>query len=627
MPESFDFEPLFRASPNPYALMDADWTIVGANDAYLREMGAKAEEIVGRQVLVDEAIARRSLAELELERVNAALAERVRLLAEAERRQSFQLEVADRLRRLDEPCDVYRVVCELLGRHLGVARVLCGEYDPARKLVSYRACHSDGRLPDLPDSHPSTMFGEHHFADICAGRTWAGENLEEDARAGGPDTWPVFKALGIYSSVVVPLKLRGADIPCLFIHHPAPRRWSLEEIRLVQDISERMGSALERIRANEALRLADLRKDEFLAMLAHELRNPLAPISAAAELLRVGNLDPASIRKTSQVIARQVGHMTGLVNDLLDVSRVTRGLVVLERAPVDMRRVVGEAVEQLGPLIGARRHRLDVQLAADGVRVEGDHKRLVQVLANLLANAAKYTPEGGLISVALGVEADTVTLCVSDDGIGIAQEMLGHVFDLFAQAQRTPDRSEGGLGLGLALVKSLVELHGGSVGVCSEGAGHGCTFTVRLPCMRTAERPAANTQQAAGLLPFSRTLRLMVVDDNADAAAMLEMLLEASGHHVVVEHDPLAALARANTERFDAFVLDIGLPRMEGRELARRLRRCPGNSDAMLVAVTGYGRQSDMTSALESGFDHYFVKPVDAEELLDVLECAHDAGA
>jgi CheY-like chemotaxis protein len=382
-----------------------------------------------------------------------------------------------------------------------------------------------------------------------------------------------------------------------------------------------MWNAVERVRAEQALRQADLRKDEFLAMLAHELRNPLAPISAAAELLRVGSLDYDSIRRTSQVIARQVGHMTGLVNDLLDVSRVTRGLVVLEREMLDIRRVLTDAVEQVGPLIDARGHRLVVESTVLSAAVEGDHKRLVQVLANLLANAAKYTPSGGVIRLSLDVQGDQVALRVTDSGIGIAPDMLPHVFDLFAQAERTPDRSQGGLGLGLALVKSLAELHGGSVEAHSEGQGKGSVFTVRLPCRDAVPEQPASAQRPA-VLPLSRTLRLMVVDDNVDAASMLKLLLEGSGHDVVVEHDAVAALEHAEHQRFDAFLLDIGLPRMEGRELARRLRRSDANRDAVLVAVTGYGKQCDRSSALESGFDHYFVKPVDAERLLEVLEGA-----
>jgi PAS domain S-box-containing protein len=571
-------------------------------------------------------ITERKRAEMELERVNRALAERVCQLAEAERRQAFQLEVADRLRRIDDPTNVYKEVSQLVGRYLGVARVLYGEYDPDRAVVTYHSNYTDGTVQELTGTHPAEAFGTANFDTLAAGNAWICDDLEHDPRTSGPDTWFTFRTLDIYAGIAVPLNLRGPTMPCLFVNHSAPRRWTAEEIRLVEDISVRTWNAVERVRAEQALRQADVRKDEFLAMLAHELRNPLAPISAAAELLRVGSLDSDSIRKTSQVIARQVRHMTGLVNDLLDVSRVTRGLVMLERELLDVRGVVADAVEQLGPLMQSRRHRLAVRVAPVAAMVEGDHKRLVQVLANLLANAAKYTPEGGVIGLQLDVIGDVATVRVCDDGIGIAQEMLPHVFELFAQAQCTPDRSQGGLGLGLALVKSLVELHGGTVGAHSDGLGRGAEFTVRLPCAVAPPRELKGETQTPGALPFSRPLRLMVVDDNADAASMLQLLLEGSGHDVVVEHDAVAALERAEGQRFDALLLDIGLPRMEGRELARRLRASGTNADAVLVAVTGYGQLCDRLSAIDSGFDHYFVKPVDAEHLLEVLEGAHAHG-
>jgi signal transduction histidine kinase/BarA-like signal transduction histidine kinase len=568
-------------------------------------------------------ISERKRAEIELERVNRALAERVRQLAEAERRQAFQLEVSDRLRRIGDPATAYKEVCQLLRGFLGVSRVVCGEYDRQRALVNFHSNYTDATAGELAGAYPADLFGVANFESVAAGQTWVSEDMEHDPRTSGPDIWPNFVAAGIRSGLVVSLNLRGQLVPCLFVNHCAPRSWSVEEVRLVEDIAERLWNAVERVRAEQALRQADQRKDEFLAMLAHELRNPLAPISAAAELLRVGSLDSGSIRRTSQVIARQVGHMTGLVDDLLDVSRVTRGLVELERKVLDVRRVVADAVEQVGPLIESRGHRLVVRGDAVTAAVEGDHKRLVQVLANLLGNAAKYTPQAGAIGLDMEAGPEAITIRVTDSGIGIAPDMLPHVFDLFSQAQRTPDRSQGGLGLGLALVRSLVELHGGTVAACSEGAGTGSTFTVRLPRIGADATPAAPRGQIPAALPFSRTLRLMVVDDNADAANMLQLLLEGSGHEVVVEHDALAALERAHAEQFDAFLLDIGLPRMEGRELARRLRRSDANRRAMLVAVTGYGQQSDRTSAIESGFDHYFVKPVDAEKLLEVLDGTH----
>ncbi|MEO7497452.1 MAG: ATP-binding protein, partial [Massilia sp.] len=380
---------------------------------------------------------------------------------------------------------------------------------------------------------------------------------------------------------------------------------------IVSDITERR-------QAEEALLQASQRKDEFLAMLAHELRNPLAPISAAAELMGVARLDEARLRKTSAIITRQVRHMTGLIDDLLDVSRVTRGLVAIARDPLDLRAVVAAAVEQVRPLIEARGHHLRVDPAPPDALVCGDQKRLVQVLTNLLNNAAKYTPEGGRIALRTELDADCVRLRVDDNGIGIAPELRAHVFDLFAQAERSSDRSQGGLGLGLALVKSLVDLHQGSVTCHSDGLGRGSSFAVTLPRLREKAAPAL--REPGALLPAAgRKLRIMVVDDNVDAAQMLAMVLQVLGHEVTVEHGSLAALAQAPIERPDVCLLDIGLPEMNGNELARKLRRNPASADALLIAVTGYGHEFDRQSALDAGFDHYFVKPVDTGRLNELL--------
>ncbi|GHA84071.1 hypothetical protein GCM10007067_22830 [Lysobacter bugurensis] len=370
--------------------------------------------------------------------------------------------------------------------------------------------------------------------------------------------------------------------------------------------------------AHEQLRAADRRKDEFLAMLAHELRNPLAPIRAAADVLSMGSTDLGTVRKASAVISRQVRHMTSLVDDLLDVSRVTRGLVVLEKTEVNIKRVVADAVEQVRPLVEARRHHLNVHLAPQNAHVRGDHKRLVQVLANLLGNAAKFTPEGGHVAVLMEVEDEQVSLTVVDDGIGMPDDVTEHAFELFAQAERTADRTQGGLGIGLALVKSLVELHGGSVRACSEGLGRGSRFTVCLPRLErlsSAERNGgADHERADG-----RPLRILIVDDNEDAAGMLALLVEAWGHTAITEYSSRQALARATVERPDVCLLDIGLPDMDGNELARALRRNAATAKATLVAVTGYGQETDRKNTSEAGFDHHLVKPVDPVALGAVL--------
>jgi PAS domain S-box-containing protein len=372
--------------------------------------------------------------------------------------------------------------------------------------------------------------------------------------------------------------------------------------------------------AIDQLKEADIRKDEFLAMLAHELRNPLAPIRAASELLRLARLDEARVRQTSQIIGRQVDHMTGLVDDLLDVSRVTRGLIELEKAPVDMRNIVTEAVEQVNPLIQARRHHLALHLSPEPVTVMGDNKRLVQILANLLHNAAKYTHEGGNIILKSHVLDHKVRIDIEDDGIGMDPQLATHVFDLFSQAKRTPDRSSGGLGLGLALVKSLVQLHGGTVACSSEGIGKGSTFSVCLPMWAAAAEAVSMTNAGEHLAPSGKSLRVMVVDDNTDAAHMLGMLLESFGYQVMIEYGAKQALERSRVEPPNVYVLDIGLPEIDGNELALRLKAQSESARATLIALTGYGQRYDREQALAAGFSYYFVKPVDTAKLLTVLD-------
>ena len=383
------------------------------------------------------------------------------------------------------------------------------------------------------------------------------------------------------------------------------------------------------VRAADELREANRRKDEFLAMLAHELRNPLAPISSAADLLRLAGPESALVRQSSEIITRQVKHMTGLVDDLLDVSRVTRGLVALQTQVLDLNGVVADAIEQVTSLVQSKRQHIALRLPATPAPVEADRTRIVQVVANILNNAAKYTPVEGHIDVQLEVQPGWFELRVRDDGMGMTPELLPHVFDLFAQAERSPDRSQGGLGLGLALVKSLTELHGGSVTAHSEGPGHGSTFVVRLP--RVAEaNPAGERPDVSGAIDAPvAPLRLMVVDDNADAANVLCLLLEALGHTASVEHDAKQAIERARTDAPQMLFLDIGLPDMDGYELARRLRAMPETAGAVLVAVTGYGQPGDRERAQQAGFDHHVVKPVtlaDIRRLLEEPAGAHKPG-
>ncbi|KRB89947.1 ATP-binding protein [Noviherbaspirillum sp. Root189] len=375
-----------------------------------------------------------------------------------------------------------------------------------------------------------------------------------------------------------------------------------------------------RKQAEEALRIANRRKDEFLAMLAHELRNPLAPISTAAEILKMAHPDPERVRLTSEIITRQVDHMTSLIHDLLDVSRVTRGLVTLEREPVSTAEVISGAVEQVRPLIQSRKHMLKIGPLSEVAYVTGDRTRLVQIVSNLLNNAAKYTAEGGDIIIAVGLNADTVDISVRDTGIGISSDLLPHVFELFTQAERSPDRSQGGLGLGLALVRSLVELHGGSVDAYSEGTDRGSLFTVRLPRLAMQDLVGALKPEAAVHAKRPTVAcELMIVDDNIDAARSLAVLMEAEGHRVTVEHRADKALETARRQPPQVFLLDIGLPEMDGYTLAAKLREMPETRDALLIAVTGYGRKEDREKSETAGFDYHIVKPATREEVAAIL--------
>jgi PAS domain S-box-containing protein len=374
-----------------------------------------------------------------------------------------------------------------------------------------------------------------------------------------------------------------------------------------------------RKQAEEALKDADRRKDEFLAMLAHELRNPLAPITSAAQLLRAAPNDERRVVRTSEIIMRQAEHMTSLINDLLDVSRVTTGIVTLDKQLLDLNQVVLSSIEQVLPTLEARQHQFTYEPPATVMLALGDWKRLVQVITNLLQNAAKYTPVGGNIALRLGYAEDEICISVQDNGVGIEPALLSHVFELFTQAKRTSDRSEGGLGLGLALVKSLVNSHGGRVVASSEGVGQGSTFTVLLPVYDTSKETASERNIGMATTSATQRLRLLVVDDNVDAANTLAMFLEAAGHEVSVEHEPGAVLEQVQTTSYDVYLLDIGLPGMDGNELARRLRSVPQSAQATLIAVTGYGQQYAKDTAIAAGFDYYFVKPASPVELTRLL--------
>lgn len=369
--------------------------------------------------------------------------------------------------------------------------------------------------------------------------------------------------------------------------------------------------------ADAALKLASRHKDEFLATLAHELRNPLAPVQAAVRLLQRGEIAPHRMGWLARVLDRQVTHLTRLVDDLLDISRIAEGKFELRTARLDLSSVAARAIEGARDFQNGEKHRFIMRLPDAAVLVDGDPVRLTQVVQNLLNNAAKYTPVGGTIELELSSDAQTAFITVRDTGIGIAPENLKKVFGMFAQLEAGHDRAHGGLGVGLSLVRALTVAHGGSVTAASAGPGLGSEFTVHLP-LANDEASAINEEPAGAVAPVA-SRRILIVDDNEDAAVSLSMLLESDGHRTAIVPGGTAALALAEEFGAEVVLLDIGLPDMSGYEVARLLREHARGSHMLLIAVTGWSQEHDKQAAASAGFDHHLAKPVDYDRLLKLV--------
>ncbi len=381
------------------------------------------------------------------------------------------------------------------------------------------------------------------------------------------------------------------------------------------------GEMILRKRAEERAREADRLKDEFLALLGHELRNPLAPIVTAVAMLRMKG---GAGERELGIIERQVAHLVGLVDDLLDVSRITQGKVALRQQELDIASLVGRALEMASPLLEQRAHELTVSVPAATLWVYGDARRLAQVFSNLLTNAAKYTPCGGHIEVSAAQQGDEVVVTVKDNGIGIGPELLPRIFEPFMQGERRLDRSEGGLGLGLTIARTMVQLHGGRILARSRPGERGSEFEVRLPASAhvTAALPAPASRAAPEVYaePPRRARRILIVEDNDDAAEILAELLRQFGYQVAVAPDGPSALTLVSAFRPEIALVDIGLPVMDGYELARRLRAAPETAHLHLIAVTGYGQEKDRRRALSAGFDEHLAKPLQPEALLSLVQ-------
>lgn len=532
----------------------------------------------------------------------------------AERRQSFLLELADRLRA--EPGAALRTASDMMGRHFDVARAGIAEVDDSLTFATQRYEYAVGGLEPALGAHRLDDFGPQLVAALLANEPVMVSDIEQHPLT--QQHAAAYRAAGTRSLLAVPLR-RGTQLRgVVHLSHSQPRDWTEDELILLRDVADRAWAVLEQTRVQRALQEADRRKDQFLAMLAHELRNPLAPIRNGSELLaRLLDEDPRA-RVPLQILQRQTRHLTRLVDDLLDISRIAQDRIVLQQETLSSQDLIGQAVETVRPLVSEKGQQLLVGPLDAAPHVRGDRARLVQCLANVLHNAVKYTDPGGRIDLITTASAESVRIEVSDNGCGIPTELLPHVFDLFVQSDRTLDRSQGGLGIGLSVVKRLVEMHGGRVSAASAGTGTGAHFTIELP--RCAP-PAGAVQPDEGPASVPR-LRILVVDDNADAADALGLLLEREGHEVCTVYGSADALRRAREWQPEVVLLDIGLPQLDGYEVARRLRRDPALRQPRLIAITGYGQVDDRDRAHAAGFDEHLVKPVDLRALTTALAAA-----
>jgi signal transduction histidine kinase/DNA-binding response OmpR family regulator len=561
------------------------------------------------KVFVDLHLAQRRLRRRVNERVALAAAEAARTVAEENTRRSNFLSHASRqLTATLDPEVAARRLMELLVPEFGprAAVALCDD-DGDTDVVFECEVGADGKRRTR--RRPAAGLSDDDLA------SWS-ERLRSNTTVLVQGVEPLQLALVTASRVVGALVLwtGGAD-PAIVPELAERSAIALENARLYRslqlEIEERRG-----IQAR--LQESNRRKDEFLAMLSHELRNPLAPIRTAVEVIRQVAPDEPKLTWAMDVTRRQIDQLTRLVEDLLDVARINQGKIALQLDSLDLRDVVEHAIETAMPFIRSRRHQLTKTLPETPVMLRGDFARLSQVVANLLNNAAKYTEEGGTIDVALALSPEAkATVTVTDNGIGIDAELLPNVFDLFEQGKRSLDRAQGGLGVGLTLVQRLVEMHHGAVDAVSAGAGSGSQFRVTLPCLAEV---VDRSPQVAAQPASRRACRVLVVDDNADAAQATAVLLELAGHEVKAVGDGHDALASAPVFAPHVVLLDIGLPRLDGYEVARKLRALAETSSAFLIALTGYGQPADRGRALEAGFDHHLTKPADPDELLRLIQ-------
>ncbi len=550
------------------------------------------------------------------------ITERVRM-AEKARTQNDRVgllsEAAGHLLASDQPEEMVRGLFERVRNHIGVdafINYVAGGEDML-SLLSW------GGIPDaLAQSIGRLPFGEGICGLVAATRR---PMIVSDLQHSSEPRAQIMRELGIRAVACNPLLAGHRLLGTLSFASRTRDRFEEDELEFIRTLCHYVAIAYERVRLLNELRLADKRKDEFLATLAHELRNPLAPISSGLEILRLGAGNAESNARVREVMDRQVKHLVRLVDDLLEMSRITSGKISLRKEPVELAALLRGAIDSSFPMIEKSRHALTVSLPPERITLQGDPVRLAQVFVNLLNNAAKYTEERGEIDIKAVRQGGEVMVAIRDSGLGIPEALLPRVFDMFAQVDRTLSRSQGGLGIGLALARRLVEMHGGRIEARSGGLGRGSEFRVHLPVV-AAEAPQPEVPPANNIPAPARRRRVLVVDDNRDAATALDMFRKLLKHETCVAYNGIQAVDAAEEFRPDLVLMDIGMPEMDGFEAARRIREKPWAQATQLVALTGWGQDEDRRRSRESGFDQHFTKPLNTDALLSLLS-EHESAA
>lgn len=535
-------------------------------------------------------------------------------LKESEERFRFLDRLGQATRTLTDANELMAVTARMLGQYLGATRCAYADVNDDNDRFTIR---NDWALAGVPSSagvYSLDLFGPQATSNLRQGRHLVVRDVDHELGEEGGGR--MFNAIGIKAIVCAALVKDGRLVALMAVHQSAPRDWTGQDIGLIEQVVERSWAHIERVRDSALLKDQERRKDEFLATLAHELRNPLAPMKYAVAMVRM-DADAISSAKAFEVIDRQVSVMARLVDDLLDLSRINQGLIQLKPERIAVVELLHKAVESAGPVIVAAKHRLHIEEPPGELWLEADPARIVQVIGNLLTNAAKYTPDGGEIRLAARRQGDRAIIEVSDNGAGIPEEEQGKLFHMFTQLRHTSGRTQGGLGIGLSLVKTLLTMHGGSVRVHSEGIGQGSRFTVELPLAEApamgapAETPGAGAAQAG--------TRVMVVEDNVDGLETLLALLDALGYTAAGAADGPSAIALARRFVPDLILLDLGLPGMDGYDVVRALRAERAFASTHMTALTGWGAETDRARTAEAGFDDHLTKPIEPAALKQYL--------